>query len=137
MSIPLCSSSLAGRKDHAILLREYVSSKSPGKGRAVLEALGLDAEVVDMSYGDNPRSEEAAVQAGLLKWVGSHDATWEVLIGAMKHGGIAVQHIAKLKEELLKGVCMCSYISSNVVFAGNPCIRPTLSMPSQVMNCHK
>ena len=95
-----------------MLLREYVSRKAAGKGRAVLEALGLDAEVVDMSYCDNPRSEEAAVQAGLLKWVGSHGATWEVLIGAMEHGGIAVQHIDKLKEELLKGVCMYFYISS-------------------------
>ena len=57
-----------------------MSRKAADKGRAVLEAVGLDAEVVDMSYCDNPRSEEAAVQAGLLKWVGSHAATWEVLI---------------------------------------------------------
>lgn len=101
----LCSPSLAARKDHAVLLREYVSRKSAGRGRAVLEAVGLDVPSIDMCYADNPRSEEAAVQAGLLKWAESHNATWTVLIGAMENAEIAVWYIDKLKEELQKGVC--------------------------------
>ena len=107
---PFYSPSVAVRADHAILLRDYVSRKSGSKGRAVLEYL-VDAPTIDMCYSDNQRSEEAAVQAGLLKWVASHQATWEVLIGAMEHAEISVRYINKLKEELQKGVCTCAYIS--------------------------
>ena len=97
------STSLAARKDHAVLLRKYVSRNSAGKGRAVLEYLEFDTVSIEMCYANNPRNEEEAVQCGLLKWTGSHDATWKVLVGAMGQAGIAVQYIDKLKEELQKG----------------------------------
>ena len=112
VSVPFCSPSLAARADHAVLLRKYVSRQSAGKGRAVLEGVGFDVQAIHMFYLNNLRNEEEAVQAGLLEWVASHHATWEVLIGAMEHGHIAMQYIDKLKEELQKGVCTCAYISS-------------------------
>ena len=68
MSIPFCPPSLAARADHAVLLREYVSRKSAGKGRAVLEGVGLDAETIAMFYANNPLNEEEAVHCGLLEW---------------------------------------------------------------------
>ena len=104
-----CSSSSAARKDHAVLLRKYVSRLSAGKGRAVLEAVGFNEPSINKFYADNPRSEEEAVQAGLRKWADGRNATWEVLIGAMKQGGIAVQDIDKLKEELEEGL-QCEYM---------------------------
>lgn len=80
-----------------------MSKNSAGKGRAVLEYVGLDTPAINMVYENNPRNEEAAVQAGLLQWVGSHCTIWEVIIEAMKHAGIAVQIIEKLMKELQKG----------------------------------
>ena len=82
-----------------------MSRKSAGKGRAVLGAVGLDAETIAMFYVNNPLNEEEAVHCGLLEWASgkarSHrPTTWEVLIGAMRHARIGVQDIDKLKEEL-------------------------------------
>ena len=57
----------------------------------------------------DPRNEEEAVQSGLRKWADGRNATWEVLMGAMKQGGIAVQDIDKLKEELKEGL-QCEYM---------------------------
>ena len=89
-----------------------MSRQSAGKGRAVLEGVGLDAETIAMFYVNHPLNEEEAVHCSLLEWANgkarSHrPTTWEVLIGAMEHGRIGVQDIDKLKEELLKGACMC------------------------------
>ena len=89
-----------------------MSRQSAGKGRAVLEGVGLDAETIAMFYVNHPLNEEEAVHCSLLEWANgkarSHRlTTWEVLIGAMEHGRIGVQDIDKLKEELQKGVCMC------------------------------
>ena len=58
-----------------------------------------------MCYRNHPLDEEGAVQAGLQEWVASapttHPPTWKVLLDAMDYAGIARQHIASLKAELL------------------------------------
>ena len=114
---PFCPPSLAARKNYAILLRKYVSRKSAGKGKAVLEYVGFDGSEIEMFYVKKQKDEEEAVHSGLLEWAsgkakGCCPTTWEVLIGAMEHAEISVQYINKLKEELQEGVCTCTYISS-------------------------
>ena len=91
-----------------MLLRTFVSRNAAGKGWAILEGVGLSSEVRDMCYTDHPLNEEEAVQSGLIKWRDSNvgTPTWTVLLRAMEYGGIGVQHIRKLKEELVKGVCV-------------------------------
>ena len=88
-----------------MMLRTYVSKVAAGKGRAILEGIGLPSEIRDVCYINNPLNVEEAIQCGLLKWRnGSGDSpTWAVLLKAMEYAGIAVQHITKLKEEILKG----------------------------------
>ena len=88
-----------------MMLRTYVSKVAAGKGRAILEGIGLPSEMRDVCYMNNPLNVEEAIQCGLLKWRnGSGDSpTWAVLLKAMEYAGIAVQHITKLKEEILKG----------------------------------
>ena len=57
-----------------------------------------------MCYRTYHYSIEEAVQAGLQEWSEGHCSrppTWKVLLDAMDHGGIACQHIASLKAELL------------------------------------
>ena len=107
--IPL--SSLACER-YLILFRKYVSRTSPGKGRAVLEGIGLPPETIGACYGRHPLNEEEAVQAGLNKWAEGHhgyNPTWRVLLDAMEYAGIAQHHCQELKEKLyqkLIGVCM-------------------------------
>ena len=106
-----------------------MSRQSAGKGRAVLEYLGLDGSEIEMFYVKKLKDEEEAVQSGLLEWASgkakSHrPTTWEVLIGAMEHGGIRVKDIDQLKEELQKGVCTYLYVCHllcSVVFADKWC----------------
>ena len=88
-----------------MMLRTYVSKVAAGKGRAILEGIGLPSEMRDVCYINNPSNVEEAIQCGLLKWRnGSGDSpTWAVLLKAMEYAEIAVQHITKLKEEILKG----------------------------------
>ena len=88
-----------------MLLRTFVSRNAAGKGRAILEGVGLPGEMRNMCYTNNPLNEEEAIQAGLMKWKDGEgsSATWMVLLGAMTYAGIAVQHITRLKEELLQG----------------------------------
>ena len=88
-----------------MLFRTYVSRKAAGKGRAILEGVGLLPEVIQMCYVDHPHQEEEAVQSGLLTWRngGGDEPTWAVLLEAMKYAEIGVQHVTSLKEELLKG----------------------------------
>ena len=88
-----------------MMLRTFVSKVAAGNGRALLERLGLTAEMRDVCYINNPSNVEEAVQSGLLQWRNGrgNSPTWEVLLKAMDHAGIAVQHIAELKEEILKG----------------------------------
>ena len=57
-----------------------------------------------MCYENHPSNIEEAVQAGLKEWskgLCSKPPTWKVLLDAMDYAGIARQHIASLKAELL------------------------------------
>ena len=92
----------ADRSDYLMLIRKYVSRKAAGKGRAVLEGVGLDLAQIDRCFEDN-RGYEEAVQAGLGVWSGGHSrkqSTWEVLLAAMEYAEIATQHIQDLKQKL-------------------------------------
>ena len=105
------SVSLSVYKECSVLFRKYVSRKAAGKGRAVLEGLGLALETIQACFVNNPLNEEAAVQDGLNKWREGHHGhspTWKVLIGAMVYAGVAVQHIEGLKAQICqlgRGVC--------------------------------
>ena len=96
-----------------MVLRMFVSRNAAGKGRAILEGVGLPGEIRDMCYTNNPSNEEEAIQAGLMKWKDGRgsSATWMVLLEAMKYAGISVQHITRLKEELLTGAVF-SYLKN-------------------------
>ena len=88
--------------DYLILFRKYVSRKAAGKGRAVLEGVGLDSETIEACFRSHPETEEEAVQAGLIKWCGGRGnklPTWEVLFAAMEYAQIAEQHVHELKKE--------------------------------------
>ena len=91
-----------------MLFRSHVSRQAAGKGRAVLEGVGLLSEVIDMCYVDHSRSEEEAVQAGLIIWRrgGGESPTWGMLIDAMRYAQIAVHQLEALEEELLKGALL-------------------------------
>ncbi len=97
-SVPCGLSAAHGNR--LTLLRKHVSRNAPGKGRALLEALGLTAPQIEAYYGNHPLNEVEAVQAGLQGWVGERDPTWEDLLEAMKEAGIAVQHCDELKKAL-------------------------------------
>ena len=86
-----------------MLFRQHVSKKAAGKGKAVLEGVWLDAATIEACYRSNPRDEEAAVQAGLTKWVegkGCQPPTWKVLLEAMEYAEIPQQDINDLKTFL-------------------------------------
>ena len=101
--------------DHLILFRKYVSRKAAGKGRAVLEGVGLDSETIGACFSS--LNEEEAVQAGLIKWcggLGNKLPSWRVLFAAMEYAQIAQQHVHDLKKEsglfgkqCVTGVCVC------------------------------
>ena len=101
-------SSFTGHQRCDMLLRAFVSRNAAGKGRALLEGVGLSSEVRDMCYTYHPLNEEEAVQSGLIKWRDGNGETptWTVLLSAMEYAGVGVQHIRKLKEELVKGACV-------------------------------
>ena len=88
-----------------MLFRTHISKVAATKGHAILEGVGLPAEVMEMCYTNHPLNVEEAVQSGLIKWRdgGGSSPTWRVLIKAMEYAEIAGQLIEKLKEELLKG----------------------------------
>ena len=79
-----------------------MSRNSAGKGRALLEKLGLTPEKIKSCYNNHILVEEEAVQAGLYFWKddASCDPTWKVLVDAMEYAGIGVQYVEELKEEL-------------------------------------
>lgn len=113
INIGICIIYIAAIEEHAYqrLFREFVSRKAAGKGRAVLEGLGHPPETIQACYVDNPLNEEAAVQAGLIKWTerdGDH-CTWQVLLDAMRYAGIGAIHCKNLKDELRmrKGIVFC------------------------------
>ena len=86
-----------------MLSRIHVSRTAAGKGRAVLEGVGLHTATIEACFADHPQDAEAAVQAGLTKWIGGKGCqppTWKVLVDAMDYAGIAQQHIQALKADL-------------------------------------
>ena len=95
----------SGHMQCVMLFRKFVSRNAAGRGRAVLEGVGLSTEAINMCYSNSPRDEEEAVQSGLNRWRDGEGAapTWTVLFGAMCYAGIDVQHIKSLEEEL-KGI---------------------------------
>ena len=101
----------ADHPDHLMLFRMYVSQNAPGKGRAVLEGVGLNAPTIKACFSSSPFDEEQAVQEGLIRWSedkGTKPPTWEVLIAAMKFAGISQQKITGLKMALgLNGNVVC------------------------------
>ena len=84
-----------------MLFRKYVSRKGIGKGRAILEWVGLDPAAIEQCYGTPGLDEEEAIQKGLHKWRETNGdcCTWQVLLEAMKFAGIT-QHCTELVEEL-------------------------------------
>ena len=96
---PFVSFAACGR--YAVLFRKYVSRKGIGKGRAILEWVGLDPAAIEQCYGTPGLDEEEAIQKGLHKWRETHGdcCTWQVLLEAMKFAGIT-QHCTELVEEL-------------------------------------
>ena len=90
-----------------MLFRKFVSRNAAGKGRAILEGVGLTQEAIEMCFGKAPYTEEEAVQSGLLKWRdrpgGEVVPTWALLIEAMEYAEIGIQHVSALEKELLKG----------------------------------
>ena len=78
-----------------------MSRQAWGKGRALLEALGLTGAQIARCYGMHPLNEEESVQEGLQVWIeGGRNTTWGDLLRAMETAGIAIQQRDGLKEEL-------------------------------------
>ena len=93
----------ADRLNYLILFRKYVSRRAAGKGRAVLEGVGLDTATIEACFRNNPQDVEEAVQAGLNKWVQGNACqppTWKVLLEAMEYAEIPQQDINDLKASL-------------------------------------
>ena len=95
-----------------------MSRQSAGKGRAVLEGVGLTLETIEGCYGRHPLKEEEAVQDGLTIWSQGHDGfrpTWSTLIEAMEYARVAQQHCQGLREELYQVLIGELYISVFVI----------------------
>ena len=105
--------SSAACEGYLILFRTYVSRPSAGKGRAVLEGIGLAPETIRACYGRYPLEEEDAVQDGLIRWAEGHHGsspTWMMLLNAMEYAGVAQHHCQGLRDKLyqkLIGKCVC------------------------------
>ena len=56
------SVSIAGCKRYAVLFRKHISRQGAGKGKAVLECVGLTREQIKLCYQSNPLNEEEAIQ---------------------------------------------------------------------------
>ena len=89
---------------HLMLFRRHISRRAAGKGRAVLEGVGLDAPTIAACFTARPSNEEEAVQEGLTKWCGGSKGfqppTWGVLIEAIEFANIAQQDIEALRRAL-------------------------------------
>ena len=78
-----------------------MSRQACGKGRALLEALGLTSAQIVKYYGMYELNEEESIQDGLQAWIGGDiNATWRSLLEAMETAGIAIQQRDGLKKEL-------------------------------------
>ena len=89
---------------HLMLLRKYISRRAAGKGRAVLEGVGLDAPTIAACFTAHPMNEEGVVQEGLTRWCGGSKGfqppTWGVLVEAIEFAELAQQDIDSLKSAL-------------------------------------
>ena len=88
---------------HLMLFRRHISRRAAGKGRAVLEGVGLDTPTIASCFTAHPLNEEGAVQEGLTKWCGGagfQPPTWGVLVEAIEYASIAQQDIEALKRAL-------------------------------------
>ncbi len=88
---------------HLILFRKHISRRAAGKGRAVLEGVGLDAPTIAACFTAHPLNEEEAVQEGLTKWCGGagfQPPTWGVLVEAIEYAELAQQDIEALRRAL-------------------------------------
>ena len=124
--VPPC----AGLSSHLVLLRRRVSQQAWGKGRALLEALGLSGAQIAECYGMHPLNEKEAVQHGLQVWLeGGTNTTWEALLEAMESAEIDVQQREGLKEELHSNtgdshglmIALCVYACTCVLVCGCAC----------------
>ena len=98
-----CLTLFADHPDHLIILRKHVSRITAGRGRAVLEGVGLESQIIEACYRNNRFKEEEAVQDGLTRWLdgqGQQPPTCSMLIEAMEHAEIEQQYIQDLKKEL-------------------------------------
>ena len=95
--------SSADHPRHLILFRNNVSRTAAGKGRAVLEGVGLKAATITACFKAHPMDEEEGIQAGLMEWSGSQGLqppTWKVLLEAMSYAKVEQQYIQCLKTDL-------------------------------------
>ena len=96
-----------------MLLRTYVSRKAIGRGRVLLEGVGLSSKAIAMCYSSH-HDEEEAVQSGLMRWRDGEGAspTWAVLLEAMDYAELGVQHITALQQEVFKGTVHSQLVSA-------------------------
>ena len=96
---------VAGDQKCDMMLRTFVSRVAAGKGRAVLEGLGLPEGMREMCFVNNPSNVEEAIQCGLLQWKNGHGCspTWDMLLRAMAYAEIPLQDVKELKAAILKG----------------------------------
>ena len=115
-----------------MLFKRFVSRNVAWKGMAVLKGIGLPTEAILLCYRDCFLNEVEAVQMGLIKWRegGGHSPTWTVLLKAMECAEIPVQHIMKLKEELLEGAhYQLIMLTSSFIHGILSCIQAIVSIP--------
>ena len=99
-------------KEHLVLLRTYVSRQACGKGRALLEALGLTRAQIAGCYYIQPQEEEDSVQKGLQTWIDRNiNATWRDVLDAMETAEIAIQPRDKLKKKLYSSAGDCTWFA--------------------------
>ena len=80
-----------------------MSRKAAGKGRALLEGLGLDSPEIAACFKKHQQDEQEAMHTGMIQWSGGHaekPPTWEVLFKAMAHAQIGQQYVRVLHEKL-------------------------------------
>ena len=123
----------ADHPDYLMLFRTYVSQNAAGKGRAVLEGVGLSAPTIKACFHSKPLNDEQAVQEGMIRWSEGKDTkppTWEVLIVAMNYAGISEQKITGLKMALgLIG----NVVSVHVFACACVCVCVCVSVLSQLV----
>ena len=99
--IQSCPISVTVCENHAALFRKCVSKKGAGKGKALLECLGLSSPEIKLCYKNNPHDEVQAIQDGLDKWETNGDhCTWQILLDAMTSADFTQQDCKELEEEL-------------------------------------